>query len=203
KHPQGVRQVCGVTTETPGLYDAFSPLEYLRFFARLYDCDEKGSEADIRRLLEMADLWDRRNDRLGTFSKGMRQKVNIARALLHRPRVVFLDEPTSGLDVEAALAVREQILELRRERGTTFLICTHNLPEAERLCNRVAVINGGRILAVGQPAALKSGSGAASVRVRLARMAGELVEAVAALPGVEEVEPLEDGLRLRLTEPER
>jgi ABC-2 type transport system ATP-binding protein len=198
-----VRAACGLTTEGLGLYEQFRALEYLLWFGRLYGVPRAQAEGDAAELLKRAGLWERREDRLGTFSKGMRQKVNIARALLHRPRVVFLDEPTSGLDVEAALDVREQILELRRNRGTTFMICTHNLPEAERLCDRVAVINGGRILAVGEPAALKSGSGASSVRVGLASVAPEFVDAVAALPGVLQVEAQENGVRLRLEEPER
>ena len=198
-----VRAVCGLTTEGLGLDQQFRALEYLLWFARLYGVPGAQAAEDARELLNRAGLWKRRDDRLGTFSKGMRQKVNIARALLHRPRVVFLDEPTSGLDVEAAMDVREQILELRRDRGTTFLICTHNLPEAERLCDRIAVINAGRILAMGEPAALKAGSGAASVRVRLARVGDELMEAVSAVPGVQAAEPLEDGIRLRLGEPER
>jgi ABC-2 type transport system ATP-binding protein len=198
-----IRAVCGLTTEGLGLYEQFRALDYLLWFARLYGVPRAQAESDARALLTRAGLWERRGHRLGTFSKGMRQKVNIVRALLHRPRVVFLDEPTSGLDVEAAIAVREQILELRRDRGTTFVICTHNLPEAERLCDRLAVIQQGRILAVGEPAALKSGSGSASVRVRLRVPAPEFVEAVAVVPGVHQVEPLPDGLRLQLTEPEQ
>jgi ABC-2 type transport system ATP-binding protein len=196
-----VRQACGLTTEGLGLYEQFRALDYLLWFARLYRIPRAQAEDDARALLTRAGLWDRRGDRLGTFSKGMRQKVNIIRALLHRPAVVFLDEPTSGLDVEAAIAVREQILELRRDRGTTFLICTHNLPEAERLCDRLAVIQGGRILAVDEPAALKAGAG--SLRVRLRTVPPVLINVIEGIPGIQQVEPVEDGLRLRLAEPER
>jgi ABC-2 type transport system ATP-binding protein len=198
-----VRQACGLTTEGLGLYEQFRALDYLLWFARLYRIPRAQAENDARALLTRAGLWERRGDRLGTFSKGMRQKVNIIRALLHRPAVVFLDEPTSGLDVEAAMAVREQILELRRDRGTTFVICTHNLPEAERLCDRLAVIQGGRILAVGEPAALKAGAGAAYVWVRLRAVPPALIDTLERTTGIERVEPSADGLRLRLSEPEQ
>jgi ABC-2 type transport system ATP-binding protein len=200
---QQVRQVCGVTTETPGLYDSLSPLEYLRFFARLYNCDEKQSEVEIRQLLEMGDLWQRRHDRLGTFSKGMRQKVNIARALVHRPRVVFLDEPTSGLDVEAALAVREHVMELRDRGGVTFMICTHNLPEAERLCSRLALIARGRLAAVGTAAELRQAHGGGrGVLIRLRTPASSFVEAAAEAPGARVVSADDGELVVDMESPE-
>jgi ABC-2 type transport system ATP-binding protein len=203
RQAQEVRQVCGVTTESPGLYDSLSPLEYLRFFAHLYNCDAKQSEADIRRLLEMAELWERRQERLGTFSKGMRQKVNIARALIHRPRVVFLDEPTSGLDVEAALAVREHVLELRDRADVTFMICTHNLPEAERLCSRLALIAHGRLQAVGTTAELRRAhAGERGVRVRLRGPVAPFAAAAAGVPGARAVSEEENGLVVDLESPE-
>jgi ABC-2 type transport system ATP-binding protein len=198
-----VRALCGLTTEGVGLYDHFRALDYLLWFGRLYGAPRRQVESEAHELLARAGLWERRADRLGTFSKGMRQKVNIARALIHQPRVVFFDEPTSGLDVEAALAVREQIRELRRRRGTSFLICTHNLPEAERLCDRVAVINHGRILAVGEPSELTAGSGSAWVRVRLAAQPPELLAVVQSVLGISSVETLPDGLRVQLPDPER
>jgi ABC-2 type transport system ATP-binding protein len=203
RQAHAVRRVCGVTTETPGLYDSLSALEYLRFFARLYDCDAKQSEADIEGLLRMAELWERRSDRLGTFSKGMRQKVNIARALVHRPRVVFLDEPTSGLDVEAALAVREHVLDLQERGDVTFMICTHNLPEAERLCTRLALIARGRLAAVGTAAELRRlHAGERGVRVRLRGPAGLFEETARSAPGVLDVSRDEEGLVVEMEAPE-
>jgi ABC-2 type transport system ATP-binding protein len=198
-----VRRVCGVTTESPGLYDHLSSSQYLRFFARLYDCDPKQSDADIERLLRMAELWNRRDERLGTFSKGMRQKVNIARALIHRPRVVFLDEPTSGLDVEAALAVREHVMELRDREEVTFMVCTHNLPEAERLCDRMALITRGRLAAIGTAAELRRAhAGGTGVHVRL-RETGERFAAIAgAVPGVRGVNIDNGTLLVELEAPE-
>jgi ABC-2 type transport system ATP-binding protein len=198
-----VRRVCGVTTESPGLYEHLSPLQYLRFFARLYDCDRRQSDADIERLLQMAGLWNRRDERLGTFSKGMRQKVNIARALIHRPRIVFLDEPTSGLDVEAALAVREHVLELRDREEVTFMVCTHNLPEAERLCDRMALITHGRLAAIGTAAELRRAhSGGPGVRVRVRDADMRFAEIAGSVPGARGVSREDGAFLVDLEAPE-
>jgi ABC-2 type transport system ATP-binding protein len=117
----------------------------------MYEVEEVAKQ--IQRYLELLGLWARRYEPVGTFSKGMRQKLAIARALLHEPEVLFLDEPTSGLDPQAARLVREFISDLKDE-GRTIIICTHNLEEADRLCDRLAVVNG-RLLALGAPAELR------------------------------------------------
>jgi len=198
-----VRALCGVSLEAPGLYERLSAEEYLGLFGRLYRVPESEIAGRVEAQLQAAGLWDRRQERLGAFSKGMRQKVNIARALLHGPRVVFLDEPTSGLDVEAARSVREHVQEMRQGTETTFLICTHNLPEAERLCSHIAVMNHGRIVASGTPEELKGHlSGERTLRARLRRMDTRYVEAVRTLPGVNCVEVEERDLLLRVTAPE-
>src|SRR3990170_57816 len=123
-----LRKTVGILTETPGLYEQLSAERNLSFFAQLYEVDKVDQQ--VQRYLTMLGLWGRRHEAVGTFSKGMRQKLAIARALLHEPLVLFLDEPTSGLDPEAALVVRDFILELSRE-GRTIMLCTHNLDEAE------------------------------------------------------------------------
>ena len=146
-----IRQRVGILTESPGLYDRLSAERNLQFFARLYDVPEV--DVQVERYLRMLGLWDRRHEQAATFSKGMRQKLAIARALLHEPEVLFLDEPTSGLDPEMARLVREFIAELKQE-GRTIFLCTHNLDEADRLCDRIAVFNT-RLLAVDTPAALR------------------------------------------------
>ena len=120
----------------------------------------------IERYLRLFDLWDRRDDVAGTFSKGMKQKLAIARALLHDPSVVFLDEPTAALDPEAAYVVREAIETLRRA-GRTIVLATHNLDEADRLCDRIAFVRGG-LVRVDSPAQLRGALGTRGLTVRLA-----------------------------------
>lgn len=197
--PERVRALCGISTEAPGLYERLTAGEYLAFFARLYGVSDKEVSARVEEQLRAAGLWSRRQDLLATFSKGMRQKMNIARALVHRPRVVFLDEPTSGLDVEAAGEVRDHILEMSQDADTTFVICTHNLPEAEGLCDRIAVMNQGRILATGAPEELKRRLfGERVCRVRLRQVLPHYLGAVASLPGVAEVQVEDNGLVIHI-----
>ncbi len=147
-----VRASVGLLTETPGLYETLPAHRNLRLFAELYGVDDP--EPKIRRWLERFGLWGRRNDPSGSFSKGMRQKLAIIRAVLHEPPVIFLDEPTSGLDPEASIDVRDAIEELCHGGATVFL-GTHNLVEAERLCDRVAVFKQ-RILAIDRIDALRT-----------------------------------------------
>lgn len=137
---QEIRRHVGILTETPGLYDRLSALFNLTTFAKLYEVEQPAQQ--VEKYLRLLGLWERRQDPVGTFSKGMRQKLAIARALLHEPRVLFLDEPTAGLDPEASKLVRDFIEELRAS-GRTIFLCTHNLDEADRLCDRVAVFNSG------------------------------------------------------------
>lgn len=133
---QDIRRCVGILTETPGMYDRLSAEKNLSIYARLYQV--KNPQGQVEKYLRMLGLWERRLDEVGSFSKGMRQKLAIARALLHEPKVLFLDEPTSGLDPEAAKLVRDFIEELKEE-GRTIFICTHNLDEADRLCQRIAI----------------------------------------------------------------
>lgn len=146
-----IRGKIGILTETPGLYDRLSAERNLAFFAHLYRVADVAGQ--VERYLKLMGLWNRRQDAAGTLSKGMRQKLAIARALLHEPEVLLLDEPTSGLDPRAAHMVREFIESLKRA-GRTIFICTHNLDEADRLCDRVAVFNS-RLLAVDTPKSLR------------------------------------------------
>ena len=146
-----VRRNVGILTETPGMYDRLSADRNLSFFAKLYEVEDIPRQ--VEKYLQMLGLWERRHEEVGTFSKGMRQKLAIARALLHEPKVLYLDEPTSGLDPEASRIVREFISELRHE-GRTILICTHNLNEADRLCDRVAVFSS-QLLALDTPTNLR------------------------------------------------
>jgi ABC-2 type transport system ATP-binding protein len=133
------------------MYNQLSAERNLSFFAKLYEVKDVAGQ--VEQYLRMLGLWNRRHEAVGTFSKGMRQKLAIARALLHEPKVLYLDEPTSGLDPEAARIVREFIIDLRQE-GRTLIICTHNLAEADRLCDRIAVFRS-NLLALDTPTNLR------------------------------------------------
>jgi ABC-2 type transport system ATP-binding protein len=154
KQGDEVRQRTGVLTETPSLYERLTARENLRFFGTLYSVPEGDLPRRVDELLNLFELEARADSRVGGFSKGMKQRLALARTLIHEPKVLFFDEPTSGLDPEAAHQVTTLIERLSREGGRTVFLCTHNLDEAQRLCDRVGVINGGRLLAVGSPAQL-------------------------------------------------
>ena len=144
-----IRRRSGVLTETPALYERLTALENLRFFGSLADLTLQEIETRSHELLEFFDLHQRATDRVGTYSKGMKQRLALARALLISPELLFLDEPTSGLDPEVAKQVHDLIQDVRLKDGNTVVLCTHHLYEAERLCNRMAVMGRGRAIAVG------------------------------------------------------
>lgn len=144
-----VRQRTGVLTETPSLYERLTARKNLTFFSRFYGIPDADIPRRVDRILSLLDLADRGDEAVGGFSKGMKQRLAIARALIHDPQVIFLDEPTSGLDPEASRQVDGIIRELASDRGKTIFLCTHNLNEAQYLCSRVAMLNRGRVLAQG------------------------------------------------------
>jgi ABC-2 type transport system ATP-binding protein len=146
-----IRAGVGILTESPGLYERLSAFYNLQLFAELYGCKDPKGQAE--KYLRLLGLWDRRDTEAGTFSKGMKQKLAIARALLHEPPIVFLDEPTAALDPEASKTVRE-FIETLRGQGRTIFLCTHNLDEAERLCDRIGVFKQ-RLIATDTPDALR------------------------------------------------
>ncbi|MDX9953632.1 MAG: ABC transporter ATP-binding protein [Anaerolineae bacterium] len=195
---EAVRASVGLLTETPGLYPRLNAEENLAFFARLHGVQDIAGQ--VQKYLSLLGLWERRAEAVGGFSKGMQQKLAIARALLHEPPVLFLDEPTSALDPEAARVVRDFIATLKGE-GRTIFICTHNLDEADRLCDRVAVIKQ-RLIRVDAPETLRQGLYGRSVRVRLREKAPGLIPLVRELPFVTEVVETAEGLRVALNEPE-
>jgi ABC-2 type transport system ATP-binding protein len=196
-----VRARVGILTETPGLYDRLSATANLDFFGRLYGLDATARAERIERYLRLFGLWDRRDDIAGTFSKGMKQKLAIARALLHDPAVVFLDEPTAALDPEAAFLVREAIEQLRRA-GRTIVLATHNLDEADRLCDRIAFIRGG-LLRVDSPARLRGSHGVRRLSVRLAHPADQrLADAASGVGGAGAVEAIDGLLHVSVDDPE-
>ncbi len=200
ERPDDVRARVGILTETPGLYDKLSATANLDFFGRLYGLDAATRAERIEHYLRLFGLWDRRDDVAGTFSKGMKQKLAIGRALLHDPAVVFLDEPTAALDPEAAFVVREAIEQLRRS-GRTIVLATHNLDEADRLCDRIAFVRGG-LLRVDSPARLRGSLGSRRLSVRLGSAPEPgVIDAVRAVPGAGEIESIDGVLHIAADDP--
>ncbi len=173
---QKIRRMVGLLTENVGLYEELSAYDNLDFYGRFYRLDVQKRKEQIEYLLKMLGLWERRNDAAGTFSKGMKQKIAIARALIHDPQVLFLDEPTASLDPEAAKTVRDFILELKKEKRTIFLN-THLLDEAEKICDRVAILNT-RLIATGTPQELRRSLSGRKIKVQLQRVDNVIVEAI-------------------------
>ena len=149
-----LRARTGVLTETPSLDDRLTAWEILSIYADLYSVPQKAIRSRIQDLLEEFDLADRANEKVGGYSKGMRQRLALARALLHKPELIFLDEATSGLDPVSAHHVNELIERMARRDGCTVFMCTHNLVEAQRLCDRVAILEHGHLVALGTPSEL-------------------------------------------------
>lgn len=178
-----LRGVCGLLTETPGFYDRISAWENLIFFSHLYRIPQTVREQRLEHHLREMSLWERRDSLVGTFSKGMKQKLAIIRAIFHEPKVIFLDEPTAGLDPEASLMVREMIIRLKGE-GRTIVVCTHNLDEAQRLADIVGIINQ-RLLVCDTLANLQSDAGLnTSIEIELGEPLGDHQRAAMKLPFV-------------------
>lgn len=151
-----IRHNCGALLEHHGLYERLSAEDNLEFYGRIWQLPTPERRQRIQELLTGLGLWERRKEITGEWSRGMKQKLAIARTLLHRPRLVFMDEPTAGLDPVAAASVREDLAALSEKEGVTIFLTTHNLFEAETLCHQLAVIRQGKLLAVGTPAELRS-----------------------------------------------
>lgn len=181
---QQVRQHCGALLEHTGLYERLSAADNLEFYGRVWHLPLAQRQQRSQDLLGHFGLWERRQERVDTWSRGMKQKLAIARALLHRPALVFLDEPTAGLDPVAAASLRDDLERLAEREGTTVFLTTHNLAEAERLCAQVAVIRDGRLLALGSPADLRRQTGTPQVRVSGRGFTPAIVQAIATRPGV-------------------
>lgn len=199
KENQEIRSSVGVLTEHPGLYERLSAIKNLSIFADLYELEKP--EKQVEKYLQMLGLWSRRDDPAGSFSKGMRQKLAIARALLHEPQVLFLDEPTSGLDPEAARLVRSFIEELG-DQGRTIFMCTHNLNEADRLCERIGIFNS-RLIAIDTPANLRQEIYGRKVVFHLRFVDPTWINLIKDIEGVLDVQRVDQKLVLAMDDPER
>ena len=191
---KAIRRSVGILTETPGLYDRLSAQMNLEIYAHLYEV--RDVQGQVEKYLRMLGLWDRRMDVTGNFSKGMKQKLAICRALLHEPQVLFLDEPTSGLDPEATRLVHDFIVDLRGQ-GRTIFICTHNLDEADRLCDHIGVMKQ-KLLVMDTPENLRSRLYGRKVVFHLRQVDPGMLDLVKSLPFAREVQRLdmEDGPKI-------
>ena len=156
RDPSKVRQNVGILTENPSLYERLSAFENMDFFAEAYGItDATERHMRIREALEFLSLWNRRNDKVANYSKGMKQKLAIARTTLHKPKILFLDEPTAGLDPQSSKEIRDLITQLSEREKRTILLCTHHLEDAEKLCSRVLIMNRSKALVTGTPEQLQ------------------------------------------------
>jgi ABC-2 type transport system ATP-binding protein len=170
-----LRGLVGLMPEEAGLYPDLSAAKTLDFYGKLYGVPYGTRALRVERLLTMLDLWDRRNDRVRTFSKGMKQRLTIARALINDPPVLFLDEPTANLDPEGAKVVRDFLLQLKQEKRT-ILLNTHQLAEAERVCDRVGIMHT-KLIAVGTPDGLRGSASRHATAIQLAVVTDAVVAA--------------------------
>jgi ABC-2 type transport system ATP-binding protein len=196
-----IRKMVGLLPENVGLYDSLSAYKNLDFYGKLYECPPEKRKESIERLLRLLGLWEKRDNTVGTFSKGTKQKIAIARALVHDPKVLFLDEPTANLDPESAKTVRDFILELKKEKRTIFLN-THNLDEADRLCDRIGILKT-KLITVGSPKSLKTGLYNRKIVVHLEEINDAILTAVKDLSMVKNLRITGNKLILDVDNPER
>ena len=196
KEPYGAREQAGIVPENSNVYVELSAWDNLTFSGELYGVPRRRRDERARDLLQLLGLWDKRRDKASTFSKGMRRRLTIAMALVHKPAVLFLDEPTSGLDVQSNMLIRNLIRTLNREGATVFLT-THQMEEADQMCDRVAIIDHGRIACIDAPEKLRQTiESVQSLVVSFARFSDELAQELVNLEGVLELR--KDGDKLRL-----
>jgi ABC-2 type transport system ATP-binding protein len=196
-----IRKIVGVLPENVGLYDSLSAYKNLDFYGKLYEVPPEKRKENIERLLTMLGLWDRKDHIVGTFSKGTKQKIAIARALIHDPQLLFLDEPTANLDPESSKTVRDFILELKKEKRTIFLN-THNLDEAERLCDRIGILKT-KLLTVGAPKNLERGISNRKTVIHLQTVSKTILAAIEKLNVVKTVRTSDSKLILEVNNPEQ
>lgn len=196
RKPKDVRRTIGVVPQEAALYDNLTAAENLTYFGKLHGVESKRLRKRINKLLKLVRLKNRANDRLKSFSGGMKDRLNLVVGLIHEPRLLFLDEPTTGLDPQARLAVWKVIKQLQAE-GVSILLTTHYMEEADHLCDRVAIMDNGKIIACDPPAVLKRSIGKLEViEVKAAGIPKALLAKLRRLRGVKEVVQTSKGLRL-------
>jgi daunorubicin resistance ABC transporter ATP-binding subunit len=193
--PRKVRQILGSVPQETALYEELSAWTNMDFHADLFGIPRREKKERITKLLDLVQLLDRKDSRVGTFSGGMKRRLALARALLHDPQLIYLDEPTLGVDVQARRAIWDYILSLR-DQGKTVLITTNYLEEAQALCERLAIIDHGKLIAVDTPQHLKQQYGGSVIEVET-EQPSQAVEEIRALEGVTGV--TQDGTNLKIT----
>lgn len=192
-----IRRLCGSLME-PGLYERLSAEDNLRFYGRIWHLPAQEIERRIRELLTHIGFWERRKERVGTWSRGMKQRLAIARLLIHRPELIILDEPTNGLDAIAAAALHQDLLQLMQQSRVTIILTTHNLSEAEKLCSLVGIIRGGKLLALGSPGELRERMGGMRFEIRGRNFPPHLLQQWQQRPGVNSLQVQDNHLTLAL-----
>ena len=175
-----IRKMIGLVPDNVGLTEHLTAYDNLDFYGKIFDCTESQRKENIKRILDRLGLWEKRNVLAGKFSKGMKQKLAVARALIHEPQILFMDEPTANLDPEAAKTVRDFILELKKEKKTIFLN-THNLDEAQRICDKIGIINT-KLHAIGTPKDLEQKVRGKKTVVSLEHVNNKILDALKSLP---------------------
>ena len=201
KNNTPIRKLIGLLPEVPGLYETLGAYKNLDYYAQLYGVAKIKRETAIKEILTNLGLWERRNDPVGGFSKGMKQKIAIARAFIHNPKYIFLDEPTASLDPEASKLVRDYILELKSQ-GRTILLNTHNLAEAERVCDTVALVKN-RIIKIGNPKELARNLFARTIRITVSKIPENIFTEIASVADISNVKVQGNILVLSVKNPEK
>lgn len=166
----------GLVPDNVGLYEELSAYENLDYYGKLYECTEQERKESIEYFLKMLGLWDQRNQSVSDFSKGMKQKMAVARALIHSPELLFLDEPTANLDPESSRVVRDFILKLKKE-GKTIFFNTHNLDEAQRICDRIGILRT-KLLTVNTPEELEKSTWGSKTVIQVEKISDSILAAV-------------------------
>ena len=190
KDDSEVRKLIGLVSEKIIMYDRLTAKENLWFFGRLYNMPKEVLNKRIDELLELVQLSNWKDSQVGTFSSGMRQRMNVIRALLNMPEVLFLDEPTLGLDPQSSVEVREFVKKINRENKTTIIITTHMMIEADMLCDRIGIIDHGKIAALDTSTNLKrlvSGADTTILELEIANLTSNMIESVRSLKCVNSV----------------
>lgn len=196
----GIRKKLGFVLEADGLYDNMTAYENIAFFAKIYRVGE--STETIGRYLKMAGLSDRSRDKVGTFSKGMRQRLALARAMVHNPDILILDEPTAGVDPSGQIEVRQIVLDMAHTQGKTIFLSSHNLDEVQRICNRIALIHRGEIRLQGELARLQTEMGGGKIEIETSEPLSEnVLGRLKSLPGLELVSQSEKVIVIALDGP--
>jgi len=196
-----IRERCGALLEHNGLYERLSAYENLNFYGRIWHIPSSERLARIKELLTNLDLWERRDEVCGNWSRGMKQKLAVARVLLHRPALIFLDEPTAGLDPIASAALREDLANLAKGEGVTIFLTTHNLNEAEKLCQQVGVIRQGKLVASGSPDELRRTSGKPRLEISGTGFSEQAINEIKNHPAVDTISTEEQRLVINFKQP--